>query len=144
MTAGSGAMGGLMVLACGFSAAAMPADLANAAHDYDQAQMHNDRAALERLLAEDYVLVNSRGVVEIKAQFIADSTATDYRLDPFVVREPVERVWNNGAVLGGLVTLSGVSGGKPFRVELRFADVWAKRNGHWQVVYTGVTRNAAG
>lgn len=56
------------------------------------------------------------------------------------MREPIERVWNDGAILGGVVTFSGISDGKPFRVDLRFADVWAKRNGIWQVVYTAATR----
>ena len=122
------------------TAAGLPPDLAQAAKQYDQAQMHNDGPALQRLLADDYTLVDSRGEVETKAQFIADSTAPDFHLDPYVVREPIERVWKDGAVLGGAVTLSGTDGGKPFKAELRFADIWARRNGHWQVVYTGVTR----
>ena len=125
------------------SAAGLPPDLAQAAKDYDQAQMHNDRAALERLLADDYTLLNSRGEVETKAQFIAESTAPDFHLDPYVVRDPVERVWKDGAVLGGVVTLSGTDAGSPFTAALRFADVWAKRGGRWQVVYTGVTRDSA-
>jgi len=33
-----------------------------------------------------------------------------------------------------------VDGGKPFAVKLRFADIWAKRNGKWQVIYTHVSR----
>ncbi|MDE2266092.1 MAG: nuclear transport factor 2 family protein [Alphaproteobacteria bacterium] len=122
--------------------AGLPPDLARAAHDYDQAQMHNDGAALNRLLADDYTLVNSRGIVETKAQFIADSTAPGFHVDPFVVREPIEKIWNDGAVLGGLVLAGGTDGGKRFSVPLRFADIWAKRNGRWQVVYTGVTRAA--
>lgn len=30
--------------------------------------------------------------------------------------------------------------GKPFTAHFRFADVWRKRNGGWQVVFTEVTR----
>lgn len=124
-------------------AAKLPADLAKAAADYDQAQINGNRAELERLLADDYVLVNSRAVVCGKAEQIRDSTAPGFKLDPYVVREPVERVWANGAVLGGLVDLSGLDGGKPFKATLRFADIWAKRQGVWQVIYTEVTRPPA-
>ncbi|MBU6299506.1 MAG: nuclear transport factor 2 family protein [Alphaproteobacteria bacterium] len=120
--------------------AELPPDLAQAAKQYDRAQMHNDGAALNRLLADDYILVNSHGVVETKAQFIAESTAPGFHLDPFTVRESIVKVWSDGAVLGGLVLASGADGGKKFRVLLRFADIWVKRNGRWQVVYTGVTR----
>lgn len=124
-------------------AAKLPADLAKAAAAFDQAQIDGDRAALERLLADDYVLVNSRAVVCGKAEQIRDNTAPGFKLDPFVVRESVERVWANGAVLGGLVELSGLDGGKPFKATLRFADIWAKRQGVWRVVYTEVTRPPA-
>lgn len=30
--------------------------------------------------------------------------------------------------------------GKPFDVMLRFSDVWAKRHGVWQVIYTHASR----
>jgi ketosteroid isomerase-like protein len=43
-------------------------------------------------------------------------------------------------VMGGLVHLRGTEGGEPFAITLRFADIWAKRNGKWQVVYTHVSR----
>lgn len=121
-------------------AADLPADLAKAVDDYDHAQVNGNRAELERLLADDYTLVNSSGGVQDKAGLIADYTTPGYKIEPFEVLEPVEKVWSDGAVMGGLVHLKGVSGGKPFAVTLRFADIWAKRNGRWQVVYCHVSR----
>ncbi|MBS0505294.1 MAG: nuclear transport factor 2 family protein [Proteobacteria bacterium] len=118
----------------------LPADLAAAAQAYDQAQVKGDRAALERLLAADYLLVNSRGKLESRAQLIADYTAPGFRLDPFTVEHEVRRLWGDGAVMGGVATLTGVDGGKPYRVRLRFSDIWAKRGGRWQVIYTAASR----
>jgi hypothetical protein len=117
----------------------LPPDLVKAVKDYDEAQVHGDKAELERLVADDYTLINSRGAVQSKAQLIADYIAPGYKIEPFVVREPVEKVWNDGAVMGGVATLKGLDGGKPFSVTLRFADIWAKRNGKWQVIYTHVS-----
>jgi hypothetical protein len=131
---------GALVLAGAAQAADLPADLAQAARDYDAAQAGGDRAALERLLADDYLLVNSSGARETKAELIADFTAPGYKLEPFTVRQPVERVWRDGAVLGGLADLKGVDGGKPFAVTIAFADIWARRDGRWRVVFTQVTR----
>jgi hypothetical protein len=122
------------------TAVPLPPDLAKAVADYDAAQIHGDGTALQRLLAEDYTLVNSSGETESKAQLIADYTAPGYKLDPFAVREPIEKVWADGAVMGGVATLSGIDGGKRFAVTLRFADIWAKRRGIWQVIYTHVSR----
>jgi hypothetical protein len=118
----------------------LPLDLAKASKDYDAAQINGDRAALERLLADDYTLLNSSGSLENKSQLIADYTAAGYKLDPFVVRDPIEKVWASGAVLGGIATLTGMDGGKRFEATLRFSDIWAKRGGAWQVIYTHVSR----
>jgi hypothetical protein len=118
----------------------LPADLAAAAADYDRAQVKGDKALLNRLLADDYRLVNGGGQVESKDQFIAESVDPAFTLDPFVVENPIETVWSDGAVLAGEVHLSGKDHGKPFRAHFRFADVWRKRDGQWQVVFTEVTR----
>lgn len=121
-------------------AATLPPALAKAQHDYDQAQIRSDRAELERLLAPDYVLHNSGGQVQDKASFMADSTAPGFHLNPFTIDEPVERVIGDVALLGGVGTLSGTDGGKPFTVRLRFMDVWQKRAGKWRVIFTQATR----
>jgi hypothetical protein len=118
----------------------LPSDLAKAVADYDAAQIKGDGAELKRLLADDYTLLNSSGATETKAELIADYTAPGYKLDPFVVREQIEKVWADGAVMGGVATLRGVDGGKRFEATLRFADIWAKRHGRWQVIYTHVSK----
>lgn len=121
----------------------LPPDLAKAVKDYDQAQINGNRAELERLLADDYTLLNGAGKTETKSQFVAESTAPGFKLEPFVVRDAIEKVWSDGAVMGGIATLRGMDGGKPFEATLRFADIWAKRKGKWQVIYTHVSRPPA-
>jgi hypothetical protein len=86
-------------------AANLPDDLAKAAHDYDQAQIKSDKAELTRLLADDYLLQNSSGQVQDKASFIADSTAPGFRIEPFVIEEPVEKLLGDTALLGGVSVL---------------------------------------
>ena len=123
--------------------AELPADLAKAVKEYDEAQIHGNRAELERLVADDYTLLNSSGVFQDKAGLIADYTAPGFSIEPFEILEPIEKVWSDGAVMGGLVHLKGKDGGKPFAVTLRFSDIWAKREGRWQVIYTHVSRPPA-
>ena len=132
--------GVLCAMAAVAHAAPLQPDLAKAVADYDAAQIKGDGAELKRLLADDYTLVNSSGSIENKAQLIADYTAPGYKLDPYVVKEPIEKVWADGAVMGGIATLRGTDGGKRFEVTLRFADIWAKRHGAWQVIYTHVSK----
>jgi hypothetical protein len=130
----------LMLSASAAWSATLPPDLAAAAKAYDLAQMHSDKAELERLLAPDYRLFNSGGQVQDRASFIADSVAPGFLMALFKVEEPLEQVIGDTALLGGVATLSGTDGGKPFKARLRFMDVWAKRGGHWVVVFTQATR----
>ena len=117
-------------------AAPLPDDLAAAARAYDAAQVAGDAVQLDRLVDDAYLLVNSHGQVETKADLIRDYTTPGFRLDPFVVEHPVQLLWADGAVLGGVVTLTGAEKGMRYAARLRFADVWAKRGGAWRVIYT--------
>ena len=119
---------------------ALPVELKTAVEAYDVAQINGDRDALTKLLADDYLLVNGGGTVETKEEFIAESINTEFKLAPFVVLHPANRAWSSGAVVSGEVYLTGRSDGKSFSAHIRFADVWAKRSGKWQVVFTQVTR----
>ncbi len=121
----------------------VPTDLAREAEAFDRAQVKGDAAELKRLLADDYLLINSRDLRENKAEFIGDYTAPGFTMDPFRIDDQAILVWADGAVLGGVVQMTGMSEGKPYSVRLRFSDIWAKRGSKWQVIYTHASRVAA-
>jgi ketosteroid isomerase-like protein len=118
----------------------LPPDLLKASQEYDKAQLTNDGAALTRLLGDDLVLISGSGHTESKTEFISDSTAPGFKIEPFTILEPVHKVMGNTAILGGVVVLKGTADGKPFAQRMRFSDFWEKRKGRWQVVYIQVTR----
>ena len=130
----------LALLLFAAASAPIPPDLAAAVAAYDKAQIDGNRAELERWLADDYLLINSSGKSETKAELIADYTTPGFDLDPFTIEQPVEKGWRDGAVMGGIATLRGTDGGKRYEVRLRFADIWAKRGGRWRVIYTQVAK----
>jgi len=120
--------------------AELPPDLAQAVRAFHQAQVRSDVPTLERLVADDYVLVNSNATVEDKRQFLADFNLPGFKIDPYVVEQPIEKVWGDAAVLGGLVRLSWTQDGQHRTRLLRLAYVWARRDGRWRMTYTQVTR----
>lgn len=123
--------------------AELPAELRQAAADFDRAQLHSDTVELQRLLADDYVLYNSAGNTETKAEFIRDYAGM--KLQPFTIEDETIRLFGDAAVLAGVATLSGtdIASGEAFSLRLRFADVWRKRDGRWQVAFTQATRAAS-
>lgn len=118
--------------------AGLPADLADAATAYDLAQFKSDRSELERLLADDYTLVGSNGEIQTKAADIAGAVSPDRKATYVAISKQVRKVWPSGAVLGGVVDAKGLDHGKAFVMRARFVDIWAKRNGRWQVIFTQI------
>lgn len=120
--------------------AELPPDLAKAANDFDQATTRSDIAALGDLVAEDYMLVNSDSTVQDKQSYLADFNSPGLRIDPYVMEQPVLKVWGDAALTAGLLHLSWTQDGRHHRRLLRVAHVWAKYDDRWRITYTQLTR----
>ncbi|UAK22892.1 nuclear transport factor 2 family protein [Sphingomonas nostoxanthinifaciens] len=116
------------------------ADLRAAAAAFDQAQVRGDRTALEAMIAPEFLFVRGSGRVGGKQDFIDGFTAPGVKLEPLVVHDPLLlRVQSDVAVIGGEAWLKGNANGQPFTEHFRFSDMFARRDGHWLVVYSQVT-----
>src|SRR3989440_12981296 len=95
------------------------------------AQFKKDRAALERLLADDYLYTHSNGSVLNKAQEIAESMSSDVQWTDSKFADLKVRIFGDVAVLTGRQTIQGTA--KGFVPGPRsITDIFVKRSGHWQ------------
>ncbi len=114
--------------------------LAAAAQRYDWAQEgKGDRAELEKLVADDYVLVRASGKVTNKRGLIELVCHPGSFTNPYTVETPFVRDLGGTVILGGWVRLSGTDNGKHFEQKARFADIWHKGPKGWQLTFTQVT-----
>ena len=118
----------------------VPPDLAKAIKEYDQATFRNDIVVLGDLVAADYILVNSDSTLQDKRSYLADFTAPGFRLDPYVMEQPVVKIWGNTALIAGRLHLAWTQDGRRQNRLVRIAHVWAKDDGHWRLTYTQLTR----
>ena len=95
------------------------------------AQFKKDRAALERLLADDYLYTHSNGSVLNKAQEIAESMSSDVQWTDSKFADLKVRVFGDVAVLTGRQTIQGTAKGY-VPGPRRITDIFVKRSGHWQ------------
>lgn len=121
-------------------AAELPADLAKAVNDHEQATIRSDVALLADLVSEDYVLVNSDSSLQNKQQYLSDFSVPGFRVETFAMTEPMHQVWSDSALTGGLLHLSWTQEGESHSRLLRIAHVWTKEDGRWRLVYTQLTR----
>ena len=121
-------------------AGAAESDLAAAVRAYDQATVQNDVATLAKLVSDDYVLVNSDSTLQDKRSYLEDFKVPGFKLDPYVLEEPVRRVWGDTALIAGVMHLSWTQNGEHHARLLRIAHVWTKLDGRWRLAYTQLTR----
>lgn len=108
---------------------------------FDAAQIAQDRAALETMVADDLIFIDGNGRRYGKAFFIDGWTGPDDDYDPVTLTDRVILPLGPDAALASAETiLSGRSAGKPFRVRIRFTDIFRRRGDSWQAVYIHVTR----
>src|SRR5438105_7026114 len=73
-----------------------------AAAEFDQAQLHGDRALLDRYLADDFVFVRGAGVVADRNAFLAAFTDPKQHLEPFTIEHPIAiRLADTAVIIGG-------------------------------------------
>ena len=123
----------------GWNASAAGSDLDDAIRAYDQATVHNDVASLAQLVSDDYTLVNSDSTLQDKSSYLEDFKVPGFKLDPYVLEQPVRRVWGDTALVAGLVHLSWTLKGEHQARLLRIAHVWTLE-GRWRLAYTQLTR----
>jgi uncharacterized protein (TIGR02246 family) len=99
--------------------------------DWRLAQHKNDTAALLSLLAPDVTFIGTSGSLRDRADYI-DSRATSSvpRASTYEYSEFRVRVF--GSVV--IVTGRGATTGEGVAFQARFTDVWANREGRWQLV----------
>lgn len=122
------------------AAESWPTELAKAIEDYDRATVSNDVAALANLVADDYVLVNSDSSLQDKQSYLEDFKVPGFRLDPYELQQQVHKVWDDAALLAGIVRLSWTLKGEHHERLLRIAHVWTRHGGRWRIAYTQLTR----
>jgi len=115
-------------------------ELDDAIRAYDQATVHNDVATLAQLVSDEYLLVNSDSTLQDKSSYLEDFKVPGFKLDPYVLEQPLRRAWGDTALVAGLVQLSWTLKGEHHARLLRIAHVWTKLEGRWRLAYTQLTR----
>jgi ketosteroid isomerase-like protein len=112
---------------------------------WNQAQIHRDGEALNRLVADTFVYTDTDGTLLNKAKFIADSKDPSVETT-MVANDDVEVYFYPGfAVVTGEYHAKGSNRGKAFDHYGRFTDTWISSNGQWRCVasHTNLIKKAA-
>ena len=130
-----------MALVAG-SADATPVDdakiVASLDTEFQAAVKHNDAATIDRILADDMILVTGRGAVFTRAQHIeaARNRERIYEQQDEEQGTQIVRVWGDTDVLTAKLWIKGVAkDGKAFDYKLWFSDTYVRTPVGWKYVF---------
>lgn len=99
------------------------------------AMVKADRAALEKILADDLTYTHSNALFESKEQFIKSVTGGTIDYVSVVPSESDWKVRINGdtAIVNGVAAVNVIDHGKDLKIKLRYTTVHTNRGGTWQL-----------
>jgi ketosteroid isomerase-like protein len=101
---------------------------------WNQAQIHHDGPALERLVSDEFVYTDWDGTVMKKAKFIADAKDTSTEVKSAANTDVNVYFYPGVAIVTGSYHTKGATGGKTFDHYGRFTDTWILADGQWVCV----------
>ncbi|MBO2011645.1 nuclear transport factor 2 family protein [Hymenobacter negativus] len=115
------------------------AELMRIEEAWAQATIRNDAETITHLLADEYVAVNSQGMVTSKADVLAAIANDEVKCDINKPFEYIVRVYNNSGLVVHNTSFRGRLNGNITSGEYRTMHMYVKRNGKWLVVANQTT-----
>lgn len=137
---------GFPVVAFAQAGSAMPGkaeqQVLQAEKDRFAAMVKGDKAALERLLADDLTYTHTSALFQTKAEFI--SSVLGGTID-YVSVVPSESDWKvridgNLAIVNGVAAVNVIDTGKDLKFKIRYTTVHRNQGGRWQLASWQATR----
>lgn len=102
----------------------------------------NDADAMEKVYADNYVLVNIDGSVHSRAERMTSLRSGESKYTAFAYSEPSIRVnpEGNGAIVVARLTMKGSFKGKPSDGDYRVTHVYAKTKDGWKLAGAQATK----
>jgi uncharacterized protein (TIGR02246 family) len=100
----------------------------------NEAIVHGDAAALERMTSDDYTFITLRGELRTKAEIVKGFSTGAFKYASREISDLNIRVYGNAAVVTGRSTQKGTENGKDYSGDYRFTRVYVKQNGRWSTV----------
>lgn len=99
-----------------------------------------DAEALRKDLDARFTLTSSTGVITDFAQNVAEVARRDPAYDVFRNHDQKVRLYGDAAIVTGVTTIKGRSGGTTFEGDYQFTDTWVYHDGRWKLAASHASR----
>ena len=102
---------------------------------YQAAVEKNDAGMMDRILADDFVLVTGSGKTYSKADLLAEARSGRMEYEHQSDTLQTVRVWGGTAIVTAKLWEKGIDSGKPFDYTLWFSDTYVRTPTGWRYVF---------
>jgi ketosteroid isomerase-like protein len=103
--------------------------------EYQAAVARSDAATMDRILADDFLLVTGSGRRFTKADLLAEARDGKIIYERQDDTQRTVRQWGDTAVVTALLWAKGTEDGTPFEYRVWFSDTYVRLDGRWRYVY---------
>jgi Protein of unknown function (DUF3225). len=106
-------------------------------NQYQEAVKANDAATMDRILADDFVLVTGRGGTLSKSDLIkaAREKRTNYEHQEAEEATQKVRIWGDTAVVTALLRIKGTRDERPLDYKIWSSNTYVRMPGGWRYVF---------
>lgn len=102
---------------------------------YQAAVKENDAATMDRLLADDFVLVTGSGKTYAKADLLGEVRSEQVHYEHQEDTDQTVRIWGDTAVVTAKLWEKGTNQGKPFDKTVWFSDTYVRTPTGWRYAF---------
>jgi ketosteroid isomerase-like protein len=106
-------------------------DVEELGQQWAAAELRSDTAALDRLLADDFVGIGPLGFMLTKEQWLARFASGDIRYSAFAWEDVQVRVYGDAAIATGRQAQTGTYRGRDITAQFRATLVFVRPAGRW-------------
>jgi ketosteroid isomerase-like protein len=108
--------------------------------EFSRAIIKNDAGAVERFLADDWIIIDPDGSIIDRARFLGVIESGVLTHEMMESENTRVRIYGNAAIVTALTTTKGKFSGQAFTTQERATDVFVKQNGRWLCALSQLTR----
>jgi ketosteroid isomerase-like protein len=103
------------------------------------AEVSNDRAALQKMISDDFIGTSFGGTIVSKDDIVPPMESGDRHFPKSSIKESIARVFGNAGVVMGRIAAANAD--QP--MDFRFTIVFSKQPQGWQMIAAHLSRSAA-
>ncbi len=103
--------------------------------EYQAAVAKNEAARMDRLLADDFVLVTGSGKTYTKADLLQEARSGRFIYERQEDTAQKVRIWGDSAVITAKLWAKGTENGKPFDYTVWFTDTYVRTATGWRYAF---------